>query len=1567
MKLGKTVKAFGLGLIGTLYAFTPLMADDTEIFFGGSTNLTVRPNVLFILDTSNSMRKPPSDAPEGADSKLVQMQKALNTIIGSVQDVNVGFMRMNGVGGPILYPVTNIDQPVEKTVRAVGGEVTVAVSRAYDDAEELSDGSVFLDRVNIALVDRAAFESEIISETFQINGGDDDAVQPEGGSVNVTDQDLKLSRTGTGGNSVKQHVGLRFTSVDIPQGAEVVSAKIDFISQAKKTGEVKFDIFAEDAVFPETYSSSQPLATRDKTTARVDWDSVGKPAKGEILTTPELKSLVQEVVNRPDWEPNSSLSFLLNQDANSNDKIRLVKGYNRKPAKAAKLRVTYKYSALPETNKFVGLRFENLPIPQGATITSAKLNLVADTDADGASTILIQAEAANNSDEFADTDNNLSSREKTSGVSWYPTGWAGASSYQSPDISAVIQAVTDRAGWCGGNSLSLLLSGEGERLLKSFDGSATEAANLEITYDVDSVANDACNLKEFQIGISHPDDDAEESASGVLYLNDNDLELVNDDAGVGQQLVGLRFNNVGLKQATGVASAYLEFAVDTTDAAELTELTIRAQSIDNAPPFSTSDDISSRSTFSETVSWTISTPWSVAHNWQRSPDISGLIEEVIAQSGWEPGNSIAFTIDGTGKRVAESYDGSVLAPRLVFYAAPADVVGEYTVRDELLSVIDEMQLQFATPIVDVIYEAALYYRGEAVDFGAYRGVWGNKDDNQNGRASHVESYTGGVLERPDGCTDSNLSSDACKEEKISGSPVYTSPITESCQQSYMILLTDGFAYGNSAASKAEELMGYTDSESCAYTDTKHEENDGECGEELTEFLRSKDQLAALGGDQTVKTYTVGFDIDDDWLKSLATNGQGSYHLASNSATLVDAFDQILKSISAIDTTYVEPSVTVNQFNRFSHRDDIYYSLFKPQETAKWLGNLKKYRLAGNPARVVDADGNPALDESEDFFKPTTRSEWSVDEDGNTVELGGAAYKLPQPSARKIYSYFGGYPVADDNSALLSGYPLTTDNNAITHELLNIVGQDASYRSNLVGWARGLQSDGSTPRRQMGDPLHSRPVLMTYAVDSATKEPDSTVFIGTNEGYIHAIDTETGIEEFAFIPQELLQNLDVYYSNQTVSPRPYGMDGPITLWSTDGNNDGDYLDTADDFVYLYAGMRRGGRSYYALDVTDRTKPEMLWQINGGESGSDFEELGQTWSEPQRITVKFDDEVKDVLLFAGGYDPNQDNVSVRTPDTMGRAIYMVDAKTGELFWKAGDGNGYDLGLSKMDYSIPSDITALDMNGDGLVDQFYVGDMGGQLWRFDIDQSNVNVKNKLVTGGVIADFSGATKASNRRFYYAPDISLGVDQSDHFMAIGIGSGYRAHPLNEEIEDRFYLLKQFDYIYSAPSSYSELAESDLYDATLNLIMEGTDAEKETAEVALSASDSSRKEGWYIRLENTGEKVLAPSLTLNNQILFTTYQPAVADASSCNVTNGKSRIYIVGVADATPRGDLDEDGNYNRHDRTIDLKHGNIPSQPVVIDTIDSPPVVMVGAEAIKGVDTGKQVIRTYWYEDTLE
>jgi type IV pilus assembly protein PilY1 len=422
-------------------------------------------------------------------------------------------------------------------------------------------------------------------------------------------------------------------------------------------------------------------------------------------------------------------------------------------------------------------------------------------------------------------------------------------------------------------------------------------------------------------------------------------------------------------------------------------------------------------------------------------------------------------------------------------------------------------------------------------------------------------------------------------------------------------------------------------------------------------------------------------------------------------------------------------------------------------------------------------------------------------------------------------------------------------------------------------------------------------------------------------------------------------------------------------------DGDHvIESSDgDHVYLYIGMRRGGQNYYALDVTNPDAPALKWTITGGTGG--FAELGQTWASAVHTAVNIDGTVKQVLIFAGGYDSDQDDKTTRSADGQGRALYMVDAATGVLLWSAGpttNPNGsYTQTFADMNYSIPSDVRLLDINNDGLADQMYVADMGGQLWRFDI--INGNAAASLVSGGVIADLalnaSGDNDAANnRRFYYAPDVSLMRYGTQRFLAIAIGSGWRASPLNTAVQDRFYMIRQSD-IYAPPTTYSKINETNLYDASDNTIGQGTSAEQATALSSLWNTYN----GWFIDLPNSGEKVLAESLTVNNQILFTTFEP-VSGATACSVGVGKGRFYVISSYDATPVMNLDnvgDDSALTASDRSRELTRVGIPPTPSVLfpddpdGTVVPDPLLCVGAECGLGLDFGQIMERTFWREIT--
>ncbi len=164
--------------------------------------------------------------------------------------------------------------------------------------------------------------------------------------------------------------------------------------------------------------------------------------------------------------------------------------------------------------------------------------------------------------------------------------------------------------------------------------------------------------------VIHGNDDNEEQATGGTRIGSSDLELVNDGT---NQTVGIRFQNLTVPKGMTISKAYLKFQVDEAST-ETTNLTIKVQAIDSATAFTTAKfDVSSRPVMAPSVAWS-PVPWptvGASGADQTSADISSLVQAVVNRPGWISGNSIAFTITGTGKRAAESYNGSTSAAPLL--------------------------------------------------------------------------------------------------------------------------------------------------------------------------------------------------------------------------------------------------------------------------------------------------------------------------------------------------------------------------------------------------------------------------------------------------------------------------------------------------------------------------------------------------------------------------------------------------------------------------------------------------------------------------------------------------------------------------------------------------------------------------------------------------------------------------------------------------------------------------------------------------------------------------------------
>lgn len=309
-------------------------------------------------------------------------------------------------------------------------------------------------------------------------------------------------------------------------------------------------------------------------------------------------------------------------------------------------------------HQIVGLRFSGLPVPQGAIVTNAFLQFTADEAQTEPTSLTLAIEAADHAAAFTTATNNLGRRSLVPlTVPWSPPAWniVGESgpAQRTPNLAGLVQEVVSRPGWSAGNAIVFLITGTGHRTADSADKAGGSPARLTLAYTTPTP------LFTFTAALSHGTNDAEQAASGAVTLTSSDLELVRDDGtGAGEQIVGLRFENLALPPGALVAQAHIQFAADETQS-EATTLLIRAQAADSAPGFTpTANDLGARPLTTAAVVWT-PPPWTTVDERgarQRTPDLSALLNEVLRRPGWTNGNAMVFLITGTGQRTADAAD-----------------------------------------------------------------------------------------------------------------------------------------------------------------------------------------------------------------------------------------------------------------------------------------------------------------------------------------------------------------------------------------------------------------------------------------------------------------------------------------------------------------------------------------------------------------------------------------------------------------------------------------------------------------------------------------------------------------------------------------------------------------------------------------------------------------------------------------------------------------------------------------------------------------------------------------------
>ncbi|MBA6362179.1 rRNA (guanine-N1)-methyltransferase [Colwellia sp. BRX8-4] len=850
-------------------------------------------------------------------------------------------------------------------------------------------------------------------------------------------------------------------------------------------------------------------------------------------------------------------------------------------------------------------------------------------------------------------------------------------------------------------------------------------------------------------------------------------------------------------------------------------------------------------------------------------------------------------------------------------------------RAELVNIIDlDIDGETNTPLCESLYEASRYFAGMSVDFG-------DNDSNYDGN-----TYRGNTPPR---------------DTSIEDAGVYQSPFNSCTNEVYVIMITDG--------EPTRDLAANTYIQSLPDIGLPFNVNGtNNYLAALAGWMHTHDLHSTLPDVQSSTLFTIGFGQDaiDDagaLLREAAKLGGGQYYPAKDPSALLASLQSALTNILEVNTSFTAPSVASNNFDRTETLDSVYYAMFVPDHGARWQGNLKKLKVTDG--QQVDRTGAGAIDDNGNISK-NAKTFWSTDTnpDGNDVKKGGVAEMLRTKSTRVIVSDIG------VNGALM----LLTRTNAETS-----YGDEATLASELdteiddidgmLNWAKGIDVDdedndsSTTDIRSdvFGDPLHSKPLVINYG--GASNDQDIRIIVGTNAGVLHMFDDngETVDENWSFMPKEFFSKIKALRENFTSSGKSYGIDSPAVSYLLDVNGDGSIDSTSGDKAWIFFGLRRGGSSYYAMDVSDPDTPKLLWHLDASSPG--FSYLGQSWSQPKIGFSALNIEngtPKPVLFFAGGYDTTKDNLTVGADDTLGRAVYMVDAETGVLKWSLSPDatSATNTQFTEITDSVPSSLAILDSDSDGLTDRLYFGDTGGNFWRVDMPGNAPFSGTSPWTAFKLAELGGTTHATDRRFFSEPSIArtyisdtietTSVDangtsstvvtkQERPYEAILIGSGDRSTPAANDTDDKFFMIKDANIVttsFVASPTHPQLAipavilATDLYDYTNNPFGQALTAENlQTLEINVG-----NKKGWFMDFVGDGEKNTASAIVINGVAYFTSFTPAAvsADPDSCELSDGSGILYAVDLALGTTVYDW----------RTWEIAAG-IPDTPSIIITKD--------------------------------
>ncbi|OPH39643.1 hypothetical protein B5J93_03120 [Moraxella equi] len=446
---------------------------------------------------------------------------------------------------------------------------------------------------------------------------------------------------------------------------------------------------------------------------------------------------------------------------------------------------------------------------------------------------------------------------------------------------------------------------------------------------------------------------------------------------------------------------------------------------------------------------------------------------------------------------------------------------------------------------------------------------------------------------------------------------------------------------------------------------------------------------------------------------------------------------------------------------------------------------------------------------------------------------------------------------------------------VINHLLAFVGYNGMPDTTRLSDLGTVKVTPSGAEPKLGAILHSSPSLVSYSAtfdDTGAIRADGRddyLLFGSMNGALHLVNTDDktnssngGQEKLAIIPKVMLKNQPRALSmsdHQDEGKPAFGVDAPwlvvanhvydssknkvtvgeqpeITV-NKNGQTSKERATNRLGGMHAFGGFRMGAKGLYGIDLTKMSKsstatdkPALDFVIT--PQTENFDRISYLWNKPTFARIKMNASDKygtDVLVFGGGYDMCYEDEAFQVGENTsknaecntktvadGNAVYIVNAKTGELIWSASSSysSATDTKLKKVDTiknSIVGSIEVLDRNNDGFMDHLYFADLGGQMFRADFVNHGDKLKDKQTAQGfrnygvirvLHEDGEGQYK---RRFYEKPVVEFYADKSHGTYGLAmVISGDRSSPLstmrnNNDTADRLYAI--FDYDLTKPNS----------------------------------------------------------------------------------------------------------------------------------------------------------------------